>query len=150
MSVKEKLKNDMKEALKSGDKIKLSAIRMILSQIKNVEIEKGKELSDDEIFQLILRETKKWKEAAADYEKVGNEEMARHELLQVEVAKAYLPQPLSEEELEKIVRETIAEVGASGPKDIGKVMASLMPRVRGRVDGRLVSEKVKSMLTAGN
>jgi hypothetical protein len=148
MSVKEKLMKDMKEALKKGEKVRLSAIRLLLSQIKNVEIEKGKELSDDEIHQIILRETKKWEEAALDYEKAGNPEMANRERSQVEVAKEYLPEQLSEEELEKVIKEVISEAGAQGPKDMGKVMSILMPRVRGRADGKVVSEKVRAMLSS--
>jgi hypothetical protein len=148
MSVKEKLMEDMKKALKKGEKIRLSAIRLLLSQIKNVEIEKGKELSDDEIHQIILREAKKWEEAVLDYEKAGNSKMAERERSQVEVAKSYLPEQLSEKELERVIREVISEAGAQGPQDMGKVMSILMPKVRGRADGRVVSEKVRSILSS--
>lgn len=147
MSLKEKIQTDMKEALKSGDREKLNAIRFLLSQIKNAEIEKGAELKDDEVLAVISREIKKIKEAAQEFLKGGNPERAEKELREADFLSSYLPEPLSEEELESLVEETIRNVGAFTLKDMSLVMKELMPRVRGRAEGSLVSEMVKKKLS---
>lgn len=146
MSLKEKIQSDMKNALKKGDRGKLNAVRFLLSQIKNAEIEKRSELSDDEIMGVISREIKKIKEAAEEFREGGNPERAEKELREAEFLSGYLPEPFSEEELENLIEDTIREVGASTLKDISLVMKELMPKVRGRAEGLRVSEMVKKKL----
>ncbi len=147
MSLKERIQADMKNALKKGDREKLNAIRFLLSQIKNAEIEKRSELSDDEIMGVISREIRKIKEAAKEFHEGGNPERAEKELKEAEFLSGYLPEPLSEEELENLIEETIRDVGASSLKDMSRVMKELMPKARGRAEGSRISEMVKKKLT---
>ncbi|ADU96496.1 GatB/YqeY domain-containing protein [Thermovibrio ammonificans] len=146
MGLKERLKADMKEALKAKDKVKLSTIRMINSLIKNAEIEKRGELTDDEIVQLLMRYAKQRREAIEMYEKGGRPDLVEKEKAELAVVESYLPKQLSEEELVELVKQVIAEVGASSPKDMGKVMKAVMPKVKGRADGSLVNRIVKELL----
>ncbi len=148
MDLKTQITEDMKASLKKGDKVKLSALRILLSVIKNAEIEKMEPLMTEEIYSLIQKEARKWKEAAADYRKVGNEEMARVEEEQAKTIESYLPAQLSQEELEEMVEKVIKELNISGLSGIGQVMQTLMPQVKGRADGRLVNEIVRKKLSA--
>lgn len=147
MSLKAKIEEDMKTALKSGDKKRLKVLRFLLAQIKNAEIEKGSELSDQEVLKLISKEIKKIEEAAEKFREGGSEQRALEELEESEILKAYLPEPLSQQELEKIVSEAIEETGANSIKDMGKVMKVVLSRVAGRADGKIVSEIVKNRLS---
>lgn len=147
MELKEKLREDMKVALKSGERVKLAALRLLIAQLKNAEIEKGDELEDDEIFRIIQREARKWEEAAVEYKKAKNAQMAERERTQALVIKSYLPPQLSSEELDELISAVIEEVEAKGLKDMGRVMQSLMLKVKGRADGKLVSQKVKEALS---
>lgn len=146
MGLKQNLQDDMKQALKSGNKSELSTLRMLLAEIKNAEIEKREELSEEGVIQVIARQAKKWEQAALEYEKVGQSERAEKEKGEAETLKKYLPAQMSEEEIEKLVDETITEVEASSITDMGKVMGAIMPKVRGRADGSLVNELVKKKL----
>jgi uncharacterized protein YqeY len=148
MDLKERITEDMKEALKRGEKIRLSALRLLLSVIKNAEIEKRGALTPEEIYSLIQKEARKWREAASDYRKVGNEKMARAEEEQVEVIEKYLPAQLSQEELEEMVEKVIKELKVSDLSGLGRVMQVLMPQVKGKADGRLVNEIVRKKLSA--
>ncbi len=148
MDLKNKIMEDMKEALKKGEKVKLSALRLLLSAIKNAEIEKREPLLPEEIHNLIKKEARKWTEAAADYRRVKNEEMAQNEEEQVRVIESYLPPQLSTDEIEALIDKAIGETGASGLSDLGKVMQIVMPEVKGRADGRVVNELVKKKLSA--
>ena len=138
---------DMKEALRSKDKIRLSTIRMINSLIKNAEIDKRGELTEEEIVQLLRKYAKQRKEAIEMYEKGGRQDLVEKEKRELEIVESYLPEELSEEEIRKLVREVIEEVGASSPKDLGKVMKVVMPKVKGRADGSLVNRIVREMLS---
>lgn len=146
MSLKEQIIDDMRLALKSGDKEKLNTIRFLLAQIKNAEIDKGQELNEDELLGVIAREVKKITEAAEEFRQGGNSERAEKELKEAGILKAYLPEPLSEEEIEKLVDEAINKTGASSIKGMGVVMKELIPATRGRADGKLVSEIVRRKL----
>lgn len=148
MSLKAKLQEDMKQSLKLGDKKKLKVIRFLLAQLKNAEIDKGGELTDEEILRLIAREVKKIEEAAEEFRAGGSEERAEEELEEAAILKSYLPEPLTKEELEKIVDEVIKEVGAKDIKDMGAVMKSVLQKVAGRADGKTVSEVVRSKLSS--
>ncbi len=147
MSLKERLKADMKEAMKAKDKVKLSTIRMINSLIKNAEIEKRGELTDEEIIQLLMKYAKQRKESIEMYEKGGRQDLVEKEKAELAVVESYLPKQMSEEEIREIVKQTIEEVGASSVKDMGKVMKAVMPKVKGRADGSVVNRIVKELLT---
>jgi hypothetical protein len=146
VGLKEKLQEDMKSALKSSDKMRLKVIRFILSQIKNAEIDKGGELNEDEIMKVISKEIKKIEEAAEEFKNGGNAVRAEEELKEAEILREYLPEPLTDEELEKIIEDAIAEVGAKNVKDMGAVMKVVMPKIAGRADGKTASELVKKKL----
>jgi uncharacterized protein YqeY len=142
-----KLQEEMKAAMKSGDKDKLSTIRMLISEIKKVQIDSKKELSDEEIISILQKYIKQRKEAYTQYEQAGRKDLAEKELKEIEIVQQFLPPPLSEEELIKIVEETIQEVGASSIKDMGKVVKAVMDKVKGRAEGSLISKIVKEKLS---
>ncbi|WP_029520263.1 GatB/YqeY domain-containing protein [Persephonella sp. IF05-L8] len=142
-----KLQDEMKAAMKSGQKDRLSVIRMLISEIKKVQIDKKKELSDEEIIEVLQRYAKQRKEAIKQYREAGREDLAQKEEFELSVVQEFLPQPLSQEELEKIVDETIAELGASSMKDMGRVMKAVLDKVKGRADGATVSAIVKNKLS---
>lgn len=142
-----KLQEEMKAAMKSGDKDRLSTIRMLISEIKKVQIDSKKELSDEEIISILQKYVKQRKEAYQQYLQAGREDLANKELKEIEVVQEFLPQPLSEEEISKIVEETIKEVGATSVKDMGKVVKAVMEKVKGRAEGAVVSKIVKEKLS---
>jgi uncharacterized protein YqeY len=142
-----KLQEEMKAAMKSGDKEKLSTIRMLISEIKKVQIDSKKELTDEEIISILQKYIKQRKEAYTQYEQAGRKDLAEKELKEIEIVQQFLPPPLSEEELIKIVEETIQEVGASSIKDMGKVVKAVMDKVKGRAEGSLISKIVKEKLS---
>lgn len=143
----EKLQEEMKAAMKSGQKERLSVIRMLISEIKKVQIDKKKELTDEEIIEVLQRYAKQRKESIKQYREAGREDLAQKEEFELKVVQEFLPQPLSEEELEKVIDETISELGASSMKDMGKVMKAVMEKVKGRADGSAVSAIVKKKLS---
>ncbi len=142
-----KLQDEMKTAMKSGDKERLSVIRMLISEIKKVQIDKKKELSDEEIIQVLQRYAKQRKESIKQYREAGREDLAQKEEAELKVVQEFLPKPLSEEEIEKIVEQVIEETGASSMKDMGRVMKSVMEKIKGRADGSVVSSIVKKKLS---
>jgi uncharacterized protein YqeY len=145
----QRIADDMKEAMRAGDKARLSAIRMLRSAIKDHEIEIGKPLVDEDVLQLVARLIKQRKESASQYREAGRADLEQRELAEVEVLNAYLPAQLSAEELAHIIEEGIGETGACSIRDMGKVMAWLRPRVLGRSDMGEVSAKVKERLQGG-
>lgn len=146
MSLLERIDQEMKTALKEKDKEKLSTIRLLKSSIKKVEIDKKRPLTDEEVMDVILREIKQRKDSIAEYEKADRGDLAEKEKKELAVLQAYLPEPLSEEELRKIIKDTIQEVGASSKADMGKVMGAVLPKVKGRAEGRTVSQLVQQEL----
>ncbi|MBM7623149.1 GatB/YqeY domain-containing protein [Sporohalobacter salinus] len=146
MSLKEELLADMKEAMKSGDKQKLSVIRMARASIKNVEIDERKDLSDDELIGVLAKEVKQRKESIEEYKKAGQEDTVEELKEEIEILEEYLPEQLSEEELVDLVEEVISEVGAEDMSDMGKVMGVIMPKVKGKADGSKVNELVRERL----
>ncbi|SMO50425.1 GatB/YqeY domain-containing protein [Melghirimyces algeriensis] len=146
MTLIERLNEDMKTAMKKKDKTTLSVIRMVRSSLKNKEIDLKRTLTEEEALGVISKELKQQKESLQDFEQAGREDLVEKAQMNIEVLKQYLPEPLSEEELRKIVRETIREIGASSKADMGKVMKSVMPKVKGRVDGKLVNQLVQEEL----
>jgi uncharacterized protein len=147
MTLSERLNEDMKQAMKSGDKFALGVIRMVRSSIKNVEIDQRRTLGDDEVLEILGREIKQRKDALQEFEKASREDLAETAKAEIEVIQRYMPQPLTEQELQAIVEETIREVGASSKNDMGKVMSALMPKVKGRADGRMVNQTVQRLLS---
>lgn len=139
--------DDMKEAMKSRDTPRLSCLRMLRAALKNVQVEKGHELSDDEVRSVISSLIRKGKEAAQEFRRGGREDLALKEEYEIDILYAYLPQQLSPEEIEATIREVISELSAKGPKDMGKVMKAAMARMAGQAQGKEVSEIAKRLLT---
>ncbi|MBK5091963.1 MAG: GatB/YqeY domain-containing protein [Actinobacteria bacterium] len=146
MELKERLSKELGESLKAGEKIKVSTIRMILSEIKNAEIAKRGELDDDELLLVLAREAKRRKEAIEEFKKGDRQDLVDKETEELGIIETYLPEQLSRDELQAIISETIDEVGASSPGDLGKVMGSIMPKLKGRADGKLVNLMVRETL----
>ncbi len=148
MSVsKARLAEDLKAALKGGDRLRTSVLRLLCALIKNREIEKRGELDDSEIIQTVIASCKLRKEAIEQYTKGGRDDLAAKEEAELKLLEAYLPPPLSPEELRKKIEEALAASQASSLKDMGKVMALLMSEISGRADGKVVSQMVKDALS---
>ncbi len=146
--LKSKLQSDLNDAIKSRNTVVAETIRMVLSAITNEEVagKEKKELSDAEVITVLTREAKKRREAAEAFEQGGRADRAAAERAEGEVIAGYLPEQLSENDLNKLIAETVAAVGASGPADMGKVMGALKSKVAGKADGALVSTLVKAAL----
>lgn len=163
--LKDKIQADLKKALKESKKITVSTLRMFLSAVSNretekrtkawrekpdlssQELEKESQLTEEEIMGVISSEIKKRKEAVLGFAKGQREDLAKKEKAEMEILQKYLPEQLPEEEIRKLVQEVIKKIGAKEIKDMGRVMAELMLRVKGRADGSLVSKIVKEILT---
>ena len=143
----ERLQEDLKSAQLARDEVKVSTLRLLLSEIKNAEIAKGSQLSDEDIISIIGREVKKRKEAAAGFRSGGREEQAQKEEAEQGLLQSYLPAQLSNEELTKIVEDTINELGVTTIADMGKVIGAVMSKVAGQADGGLVAQLVKDRLS---
>ncbi|TFH02747.1 MAG: GatB/YqeY domain-containing protein [Calditrichales bacterium] len=148
MSIEERLLEDMKRAMKTGDKIALSTIRMVRSQIKKVSIDKREALTEEESAQVLQKEAKKRHEAIDLFKQGNRQDLVDKEQSELEIISRYLPEQLSEKDLEIIVKEVVDSLGVSGEKDMGRVMGALMPKVKGKADGKLVQQKVKEYLAA--
>jgi len=148
MSVSEKIYADYKDDLKAGDKNKEYVLRMIKSSMKYKEIEKKAPLTDEEVQAILMSSVKRAKESIDQFSKAGREDLVNKEKEEMLVVQEYLPEQIGEDEVRKIVKDVVAEEGASGPKDTGKVMKSVMARLKGQADGKLVSKIVKEMLEA--
>ncbi|AIQ31755.1 MULTISPECIES: GatB/YqeY domain-containing protein [Paenibacillus] len=146
MNLSERLNEDMKQAMKSKDKFRLSTIRMVRSTIKYLEIDLKRTLDDNEVLDILSREIKQRKDALQEFEAAGREELAASTKAEIEIIIQYLPEQLSEEEIKVIVQQTIQETGASSKSEMGKVMSALMPKVKGRADGKLVNQAVQQFL----
>lgn len=146
MSLKERIDQDMRMAQKSGEKLKLSLTRLLKSDIRYKEIDKGKELSDEEVLEVLTSSAKKHRDSIEQFRKGGREDLVKQEEDELKMILEYMPEQLSTEELGKLVEEAITESGAEGEKDIGKVMKVLMPKVKGKADGKVVSLLVSSRL----
>jgi uncharacterized protein YqeY len=148
MSLKQKLQSDLNEAIKSRNTVSAETIRMVLTAITNEEVagKEKRELSDAEVITVLTREAKKRREAAEAFENGGRADRAAAERAEGEVIAGYLPEQLSEDDVKKLIAETIAAVGATGPSDMGKVMGGLKAKVAGKADGALVSSLVKEAL----
>jgi uncharacterized protein YqeY len=147
MSLKERITSDMTAAMKSKEAGRLSTLRMVKAAVQNREIEKGGELSDEELTKVLQSLVKQRRDSVEQYEKAGREELAEKERAEISVIEEYLPRAATREEIERAVEEAVAETGASSMKEMGAVMKAALSRLAGRnADGRTVSEIVKSKL----
>ncbi len=147
MSLEERLVEEMKQAMKANDKLRLSTIRMIRSSLKNKEIELRKKLEDEDVVKVIQVMVRKGEESVEQFQAGRRMDLVEKETKEIEILRSFLPQPLSQEEILKIVDETIQETQASSLKDIGKVMKSVMPKMGGKADGKLINQLVKERLS---
>ncbi|WP_110953316.1 GatB/YqeY domain-containing protein [Anaerosinus massiliensis] len=148
MSLKDQLTEDMKQAMKAREegKLRLSVIRMVRSAIKNVEINNKKELAEDEVLDIISKEVKMRRDSMDEFKKANRQDLVDQLEQEIEILLPYLPQQLTETEVRSLVNEAVVASGATSPKDMGKVMAVLMPKVKGRADGKLVNTLVREIL----
>ncbi|AZR73166.1 glutamyl-tRNA amidotransferase [Anoxybacter fermentans] len=146
-TLKDELLEDMKIAMKQKDKERLSVIRMARAAIKNVEIDKRKDLTDEEVIEILAKEVKSRRDAITEYEKAGRDDVVQKLQQEIEILSKYLPRQLTREELEVLVNEVVAQVNATSLKDMGKVMGAIMPKVKGRADGKLVNQLVREKLS---
>ena len=146
MSLQDELLDDMKTAMKNKDKEKVSVIRMARAAIKDAAIDERKDLSDDEVIEVLAKLIKQNKESLAGFEKAERPEEVEKLKREIDILEEYLPEQLSENELEDIVTETIAEVGAEDMSDMGQVMGAIMPKVKGKADGSEVNQLVREKL----
>jgi hypothetical protein len=149
MPLDEQIEADLKAAMKARDTERVGALRMALAAIKNLRVEAGRSgaVSDEETIQLLTREAKKRTEAAEAFEQAGRTELAEKERRELAVLQPYLPAQLADDEVRTLVDEAIAQVGASSPGDLGAVMSAVMPKVKGRADGKRVNALVRERLT---
>ena len=146
MSYAEQIKQDMYIAMKSGDKVKTSILRTLLSSIKKKQIEKQDTINEDEYFGVLKRIVKQLRESADVYQKAGRSELAEKEKLELDVIKKYLPEIFSEEQTFDLVKKVITQTSASDLSDMGKVMALVMQQSNGKVDGGIANRLVKELL----
>ena len=148
MSLLERLNNDMKQAMKNKEKDRLTTIRMIKASLQNEAIKFGRqELSDEEELTVLSREVKQRKDSLQEFEKSGREDLVEKIQTELKHVEVYMPQQLSEEEVAEIVKEAIAETGAASKADMGRVMAVIMPKVKGKADGSLINKLVQQHLS---
>ena len=145
---KDKIILDIKSAMKSGDKLRLVTLRVLLSEIKYAEMNKDGDLVEADYINVVSRELKKRREAIPYYKQGGRQDLVDKEEAEAKILAAYLPEQLDESELDKIVESAIVDSGAAGVGEVGKVMGVLMPRVKGRADGGVVNGKVRARLEA--
>ena len=146
MSLKDKLTEDLKQAMRQGDEQRRSTLRLVMAAIKNVEIEKRRELEEGELLAIIAKEAKQRHESIAQFERGGRQDLVDREEAELQILLAYLPEQLSREEIEAQARRIIEEVEATSPAQMGQVMRQLMPLMQGKADGKLVSQVVKELL----
>lgn len=148
MSLKEQLAEDLKDALRAGDEPRKIAIRMVITAVKNAEVAAIKPLDEAGVLGVIGKQVKQRKESIDAYEKAGRRDLVDKEAAELRVLEAYMPAQMPRDEIAAEARAVIAEVGASGPGDKGKVMSALMPRLAGRAEGRTINEVVTELLAA--
>jgi uncharacterized protein YqeY len=150
MSLLKRFDDDLRTALKASESAKVSILRMAKAALKNRQIEKGRDLTDDEILSVISSMVKQGREAQEQFSAAGRVDLARKEEQEVAILQAYLPQQLGRNELDRIILDAIKEASATTPQDMGKVMRVLMPRIKGVADGKYVNQRVKELLESGS
>ena len=146
MTLNEKLAEDLKSAMKGRDGLRVGVLRLLRTRVKEASVEKRDELSDDEVLKVVVSEAKKRREAIELFEQGGRPDLATREHQEIEILESYLPTKLTEDEVKALAVEAISEVGAIDPRDLGKVMKVLMPKVTVRCEGSLVSRMVRELL----
>ena len=147
MSLKETLMNDLKEAMKEKDIIRKNTVQMIRSSVLQFEKDNKAELDDEGVLDVIAKELKRRRDVLPEYEKSGRADLIADINREIEILLAYLPKQLSREELEEIVTQAISETGATSMKDMGRIMGAVMPKTKGRADGKMINEIVKAHLS---
>jgi uncharacterized protein YqeY len=148
MSLLEKIQNEMKEALRKGDQVRLSVLRMALSSINYAEIEQQKKLDDAAVLTVLAKEAKKRRESIEAFEKGNRPELVAKEKAELAILSEYLPAQMGRDEIVVLARKIISDTGAKGTGDKGKIMAQLMPQTKGKADGKLVSDIVIELLSS--
>lgn len=148
MSLTEQLQSDMKAAMRGGDTARRDTLRMAIAAAQHAAKDKRAPLTDEEATEVLTREVKKRRESIQAYQSAGRSDLAAREQAEVDILTPYLPEQLSEDEVRALVQEAVAATGAASPGDMGRVMSQLMPRVKGRADGKLVSRLVNQELAA--
>ena len=146
MGLKEQIKNDIKEAMRAKDTAKRDTLRNINAAIKQIEVDERRELSDADVEAVLMKYAKQREDAKAQFADAGRDDLVAKEEAELAIVKSYLPEPLSDEELEAIIKEIIAETGAETMKDMGKVMGAAKVKVGSRADGGTISKMVKGLL----
>ena len=147
MSLKDKLMDDLKSAMKDKDTVRKNAVQMVRASVLQVEKDNKITLDDDGVIEVVAKEVKKRKDVLPEYEKSGRQDLVDELNREIEVLMAYLPQQMSEEEIEALVVEAIAQTEAKSMKDIGKVMAVIMPKTKGKADGKVINQFVRKHLS---
>ncbi len=147
MSIAEQIMSDIKDAMRAKEKKKLTTLRSLSAEIKKFAIDNKKEATDEEVSSIITKGIKTRIDSAEQYKNANRMDLAEIELVEIEIYRTYQPKQLTAEELEAVVRETVAKVGAKAPSDMGKVMGALMSQVKGKADGKMVNETVKKVLS---
>lgn len=150
MSLTQRLNEDLKQALRSGDEVRKSTVRMLMSALKNQQIENRAPLDDQQELSVVQREVKVRRESAEEYGRIGRQELVEQQLAELSVLQGYLPEQMPDEELRALVEEAVRDTGATSPREMGKVMSALLPRVRGRAEGKKVSDMVRQVLSGGS
>lgn len=146
MLIKDVLTEDMKTAMKNKEKLRLAVIRMVRSNIRNIEIDDKKELTDDDVLTVLMKEVKMRKDSIEEFKKADRTDLIEQTEQEIEVLQKYLPEPLTDEDLCKMVEQVIADVGATTVKDMGKVMEAVKSEAKGRADGKRISQMVRKSL----
>lgn len=147
MSLKEKLMEDLKTSMKNKETIRKNTVTMVRAAIKQIEVDQRRDVSDDEILEIISKQVKEKRFAIEEFKKGSREDLVELTESEIEILLEYLPKQLTEEEVEKIVIETIKEINATSMKDIGLIMKAVMPKVKGRTDGNIVNKVVKKVFS---
>ena len=148
MGLEDQIRNDMKEALKSGQKERLSTIRTALSQIKDERIKKREDLTEEDVITVLMRAVKSRKDSIDMFSKAGRQDLVDKETAEMEIIQSYLPEQMSEDEVKKIIAEIIESSGATDMKDIGKIMGPAMAKLKGKADGKIVQQIARSLLSS--
>jgi uncharacterized protein YqeY len=146
MNLKDRLMEDLKEAMRQGDEVRKSTVRLVRGAVKNAEIDAGHELSDEEVIAVIAREARQRRESIREFERGSRPDLVAREEAELRILEEYLPRQMTRQEIETEAQRVIGELGASGPGDMGTVMRHLMSRLKGRADGRVVNEVVMNLL----
>ncbi len=145
-TLKGRLNDDLKDAMRSRDMTRRDTLRLLLAAIKQVEVDTRKDLSDSDVEQVLTREAKRRRESIEGFEKGGRADLVAKEQGELRLIESYLPQQMSRAEIESLARQAIAETGATAPTQMGAVMQKLMPQVKGKADGKLVNQIVRELL----